>query len=60
MDEELAGEVGLVIGESFDGNEDGWGSDDKGVQGIEGQGWEEGKPNRLGGQWRCVGRFVSA
>ena len=31
LDEELASEVGLIAGESFNGNEDGRGGDDKGV-----------------------------
>ena len=31
VDEKLAGEVGLIVGESFDGNEDGRGGDDDGV-----------------------------
>ena len=43
LDEELTGDVGLVVGESLDGDKDGWGSDDKGVQGIKGGGREEGK-----------------
>ena len=59
LDEELTGDVGLVVGESLDGNKDGWGSDDKGVQGIKGGGREEGKPNWLRGQRGCVGRLVS-
>ena len=31
LDEELAGEVGLVSRESFDGDEDGGGGDNEGV-----------------------------
>ena len=31
LDKELAGEIGLVTGESFDSNEDGRGGDDKDV-----------------------------
>ena len=60
LDKELASEVGLVIRESFNSDENGRGGDDEGVQGIEGRGWEKGKPNRLGGKWGCVGRLVSA
>ena len=35
LDEELAGDVLLIGGEFFDGNEDGWGSDNKDVQGMD-------------------------
>ena len=31
LDKELTGKVGLITGESFDGNEDGRGGNDKGV-----------------------------
>ena len=60
LDEELAGEVGLVPWESFNGDDDGGGGDNEGVQGVDSRGWEEGKSDRLRvGQGR-VGRFVSA
>ena len=35
LDEELASEVGLIVGESFDGDEDGRGGNDEGVQGVD-------------------------
>ena len=60
LDEKLVHEVSLIVGESFDGDENGRGSNDKGVQGVDGRGRKEGKPNWLGGEWGCVGRFVSA
>ena len=35
LDKELAGNVGLVAGESFNGNEDGRGGNNKGVQSMD-------------------------
>ena len=60
LDEELAGEVGLVSWESFDSDEDGGGGDNEGVQGVDSRGWEEGKSDRLRVGRGRVGRFVSA
>ena len=59
LDEELAGEVGLVSRESFNGNEDGGGGDNKGVQGVDSRGREEGKSDRLRVMQGHMGRFVS-
>ena len=35
LDKELAGDVGLVVGESFNGAEDRRGGNNKGVQGVD-------------------------
>ena len=35
LDKELAGNVGLVVGESFNGAEDGRGGNNEGVQGMD-------------------------
>ena len=35
LDKELAGDVGLVTGESFNGNEDGRGGNGEGVQSVD-------------------------
>ena len=35
LDKELAGDVGLVVRESFNGAEDGRGGNNKGVQGMD-------------------------
>ena len=35
LDKELAGDIGLVAGESFHGDEDGRGGNNKGVQGMD-------------------------
>ena len=35
LDKELAGDVGLVARESFDGDEDGRGGNDEGIQGMD-------------------------
>ena len=59
LDEELAGEVSLVSQESFDGDEDGRGGDNEGVQGVDSRGQEEGKSDRLRVRWGRVGRFMS-
>ena len=60
LDEELAGEVGLVSWESFDDDEDGRGGDNEDVQGVDSRGWKEGKSDRLRVGRGRVGRFVSA
>ena len=60
MDQELAGEVVLVFWEPFNGDENGRGGDNEGVQGVNSRGWEEGKSDWLRVGWGCVGRFVSA
>ena len=60
LDEELAGEVGLVSQESFDGDEDGGEGDNEGVQGVDSRGREEGKSDRLRVRQGRMGRFVSA
>ena len=59
LDEELAGEVGLVSQESFNSDEDGGGGDNEGVQGVDSRGREEGKSDRLRVGWGRMGRFVS-
>ena len=59
LDEELAGEVGLVSRESFNGDEDGGGGDNEGVQDVDSRGQEEGKSDRLRVRRGRVGRFVS-
>ena len=59
LDEELAGDVGLVTGESFDGDEDGRGGNDKSIEGVDLRHREESDSDGLRvGQGR-VGRFVS-
>ena len=35
LDKELAGDVSLVTGESFNGNEDGRGGNDKSIEGVD-------------------------
>ena len=60
LDEELAGEVSLVSWESFDGDEDGGGGNNKGVQGVDSRGWEEGKSDRLRVGRGRMGRLGSA
>ena len=47
LDEELAGDVSLVTGESFNGNEDGRGGNNKGVQSMDSRCQEENELGQL-------------
>ena len=49
-----------MFGESFDGDEDGRGSDNEGEQCVNYRGGEKFKPDRLRVGWGRVGRLVSA
>ena len=59
LDKELAGDVGLVARESFDGDEDGRGGNDEGIQSVDSRCREQGELNWLRVRWGRVGRFVS-
>ena len=58
LDEELAGKVCLVTGESFNGDEDGRGGNDEGVQGMDSRCGKKGESNQLRVGQGCVGRFI--
>ena len=60
LDEELAGDVGLVAREAFDSDEDNGRGNDKGEQGVDPRGGEERKPDWFRVGRGRVGRFVSA
>ena len=59
LDKELAGDISLIAGESFNSDEDGRGGNDKGVEGINLRCREESDLDRLRVRWGCVGRFIS-
>ena len=59
LNKELAGDISLVAGESFNSNEDGRGGNDKGVEGINPRRQEESDPDGLRVGWGHVGRFIS-
>ena len=59
LDKKLTGDVGLVIGESFDRDEDGRGGNDKSVEGVNLRHREESDLDGLRVGWGCVGRFIS-
>ena len=59
LDKKLTGDGGLVAGESFDCNKDGWGGNDKSVEGINLRRREESDPDGLRVGQGHVGRFVS-
>ena len=58
LDKELAGHVSLVTRKSFNSNEDGRGSNDKGIEGVNPRCQEESKPDGLRVGWGHVGRFI--
>ena len=58
LDEELAGKVHLVTGESFNSDENGRGGNDEGVQGMDSRRGKKGESNQLRVGWGCVGRFI--
>ena len=59
LDKKLTGDGSLVAGESFDCNKDGWGGNDKSVEGINLRRREESNPDGLRVGQGHVGRFVS-
>ena len=59
LDKKLAGDVNLVIGESFNGDEEGRGGNDEGVQSVDSRRREERESDQLRVGWGHVGRFVS-
>ena len=58
LDEELAGKVSLITGESFDSDEDGRGGNDKGVQSVDSRCREKRESDWLRVGQGCVGRFI--
>ena len=58
LNKELAGDISLVAGESFNSNEDGRGGNDKGVEGVNPRRQEESDLDGLRVGWGHVGRFV--
>ena len=59
LDKELAGDIPLVGGKSFNGNENSRGHNDEGVEGVDMWCWERVNDDGLRTGWRQVGRFVS-
>ena len=58
LNKELAGDVCLVAGESFNGNEDGWSSNDEGIKGVNSGCQKEIDSDGLRVGWGYVERFV--
>ena len=58
LDKELAGNICLVAGESFNGNENGRGGNDEGIEGMNPRCQEESDPDGLRVRWGHVGRFI--
>ena len=58
LDEELAGKIGLVTGESFDSNENGRGGNDEGVQSVDSRCRKKSESDWLRIGQGNVGRFV--
>ena len=59
LDKKLTGDVSLITGESFDGDEDGRGGNDESVEGINPRCQEESDSDGLKVGQGCVGRFIS-
>ena len=59
LNKELTGDILLVGGESFNGNENDRGSDDEGVKGVNARCGEEMDLDGLKVRWGQVGRFIS-
>ena len=54
LNKELASDVHLVTGKSFDGNEDGRGGNDKGIEGVNPRCQEESDLDGLRVEWGHV------
>ena len=59
LDQELTREVSLVVGKSFNGDEDGRGGNDEGIQGKDSGCQKKGESDQLSSGQGCVGRFIS-